>query len=122
MMVQPEPQTQYLMSQRRAARRRIVFWLLALVVFLAFLALVFLFPENTPDDIPALDATATAFALTATAFAETFLATAPPVSTLTLADVEATSTRFFEQLQTAQPLLFPKEQPSLVTATPAPTP
>lgn len=122
MMVQPEPQTQYHFAQRRAARKRALFWLLALVLAAAFLALVFFFPEDAPDDILALDATATAFALTATAFAETFLATVPPASTLTLSDVEATSTRLFEQLQTAQPLLFPEAQPVLVTATPAPTP
>lgn len=121
-MVQPQPSTQYHYVQRRAARKRVLFWLLAVVVILSFLALAFLFPEEAPDDIPALDATATAFAFTATAFAETFLATVPAASTLTLSDVEATSTRIFEQLRTAQPLLFPEAQPSLVTATPAPTP
>ena len=112
-MVQPQPSTQYHYVQRRAARKRVLFWLLAVVVILSFLALAFLFPEEAPDDIPALDATATAFAFTATAFAETFLATVPAASTLT---------RIFEQLRTAQPLLFPEAQPSLVTATPAPTP
>ena len=117
MMVQPEPRTQYHMTQRKAARKRAAFLLLALVIVAAFLALVFFFPESTPDDIPALDATATAFAATATAFAETFLATAQPASTLTLSDVEATSTRLFEQLRTAQPLLFPDGQPALGTAT-----
>ena len=117
MMVQPEPRTQYHLAQRRAARKRAAFLLLALVVIAAFVALILFFPEDAPEDIPALDATATAFALTATAFAETFLSTAQPASTLTLSDVEATSTRLFEQLRTAQPLLFPDGQPALGTPT-----
>ncbi len=63
------------------------------------------------------DATATAFVLTATAFAGTFMAPAPGEG-LALPEVEATSTRLFEELRTAQPLLFESATPE--AGTPAP--
>lgn len=118
MMLFPEPPSQYRSLQDKKSRRRLLFWLIAAAFFVLLLAILFLFPEEPPDTAAA-DATATAFVATATAFAETFLATrdaAPPVATLTLPEVEATSTRLFEQLRTEQPLLFPPEP----TAVPAP--
>lgn len=113
------PPTQYQFTTRKASWKRRIALLLLIVFAAAFLLLAVLLSLPSEPEGGA-GATATAFAMTATAFAGMFLREGG-TNTLTLPEVQATSTALFRELQTAQPLLSPSGSPEPVaTFTPEP--